>query len=262
MEPKQNNLTVPMAILAAGIIIAGAIFFTNGKGTADLPKADNGKNTATTKIEMRPIDQNTDHIFGNPNADAIILTYSDTECPFCKNFHITMQKIIKDYGTSGKVAWAYRNFPLDQLHSKARKEAEALECANNLGGNGKFFEFMDGIMAITPSNNGLDPTELPKIAVKIGLNQTAFETCLSSGKFASKVQADLDDGAKVGVNGTPFSIIITKTAISETAQTGILASASLYPPGTVTFSADGKKMTMNGALPYEFIKGALDKIVK
>lgn len=111
-----------------------------------------------------------DHVLGNPNALVTIIEFSDTECPFCKKFHETMRKIIDEYGKDGKVKWVYRHFPLDQIHSKSRKEAEATECATEQGGNEKFWEFINKIYEITPSNNGLDPAELPKIAKSIGLN--------------------------------------------------------------------------------------------
>lgn len=108
------------------------------------------------KIAMRPIDA-TDHIFGNPNAQVFVIEYSDPECPFCKNFHATMETVMKQYGDDGKVAWVYRHFPLDSLHSKARKESEAFECAGELGGNAKFWEYANKLFEITPSNNQLDP---------------------------------------------------------------------------------------------------------
>ena len=71
-----------------------------------------------------------------------------------------MQKIVADY--KGQVAWVYRHFPIDSLHSRARKEAEATECANEFGGNTVFWQYLDKIFELTPSNDGLDPAELPK----------------------------------------------------------------------------------------------------
>jgi len=97
-----------------------------------------------------------DHIFGNPNADVKIITHSDLECPFCKRFHATMEDIMKQYEPEGKVAWVFRHFPLTNLHDKAPLEAEASECANELGGNTKFWEYINLLEKITPANNGFD----------------------------------------------------------------------------------------------------------
>ena len=117
-------------------------------------------------INMKPI-SDSDHILGDKNAPVKIVEFSDTECPFCKRFHTTMQQVVKD--SNGQVAWVYRHFPLDQLHSKARKEAEATECAAELGGNEKFWAYLNRLMEVTPANNGLDPAELLTIASYAGL---------------------------------------------------------------------------------------------
>src|SRR5690606_34807350 len=76
-----------------------------------------------------------DHIRGNPNAPLMIVEYSDFDCPYCKSFHVTMQKIIEEYGPSGKVAWVYRHLPLTSLHPSAAYIAETSECVAELGGN-------------------------------------------------------------------------------------------------------------------------------
>ena len=161
METKTNYST-PVAIVLAGIIIAGAMYFSDGK-KVESPTLAEKPIVSSSLDQVRPV-STEDHIRGNPNAEVIIIEYSDTECPFCGRFHETMKQIMNEYGKEGKVAWVYRHSPLDQLHSKAKNESVALECANELGGNDKFWEYADRIYSVTPANNGLDPAELPKIA--------------------------------------------------------------------------------------------------
>src|SRR3989344_7093206 len=127
---NTEKLSVPIAIVVAGALIALSLYYSNPKNSA--PIVNNG-GTVIAGVDMRAVSAE-DHILGNPNADVIIVEYSDTECPFCKSFHTTLKRVMSEYGNSGKVAWVYRHFPIDQLHSKARKEAEAMECANELGG--------------------------------------------------------------------------------------------------------------------------------
>ncbi len=256
---KNNTLTVPMAIVVAGLLIAGAVFLS-GKGSS-APIANGNDNQAAVALSrdmnIKPASAG-EHLRGNPDAPIILVEYSDTECPFCKRFHATLGEMMNEYGKNGKVAWAYRHFPLDQIHSKARKEAEATECAASLGGNDKFWQYLDRLYEITPANNGLDLAELPKIATQTGLNSSEFKTCLDSGRFAGKVEENYQDGVTGGVRGTPGNFVISKTAISEETQNKVLALASQYPPETVVWSNDGKIVFLNGALPYSFIKGALD----
>ncbi|RJR26988.1 DsbA family protein [candidate division WWE3 bacterium] len=183
----------------------------------------------TTAKDLAPV-ANDDFVKGNRNARFALVEYSDLECPFCKRFHPTAQQMLDEYGD--KVMWVYRHFPLDQLHSKARKEAEAAECAAKQGGNDKFWAYIDKLYEITPANNGLDAAKLPEVAQEIGLNVNSFNTCLSSGEMADAVEADYQSGLKAGVTGTPGNILLdTKT---------------------------GKTLVLQGAVPYANLKQSLD----
>lgn len=236
MENKSS--AIPVAIIIAGLIVAGSIIYTSKNKTPEKAKIENKtteENQSLSGIEnIKPI-SGQDHILGNPDASVKIVEFSDTECPFCKNFHGTMHRLINEYGKTGEVAWVYRHFPIDQLHSKARKEAEATECAAELGGNDKFWSYLDRLFEITPSNNNLDPAELPRIAEYTGLDRAEFEQCLASGKYAGRVQENLDDAIKSEGTGTPYSIIIAK---------------------------NGKKSVINGALPYSMVKSAIEAALR
>lgn len=201
---ETNKLSIPIAIVIAGALIAGAVFFTRSDNTPSLANPTGGGK----EITVKPVTA-ADHILGNPNAKVMIIEYSDLECPFCKSFHTTLHQVIDEYGKNGEVAWVFRHFPLAQLHSKAPKEAEATECAAELGGNDAFWKYTDRLISITPSNNGLDLAQLPVIAKDIGLDQNAFTTCLNSGKYASKVQQAYEDAIAAGGEGTPYSVIIS-----------------------------------------------------
>ncbi len=172
-----------------------------------------------------------DHILGNPNANVVIIEWSDPECPFCKRFHDTMNQIMAQYGKSGDVAWVYRHSPIDQLHPKARKEAEALECANEQGGNDAFWKYTTKLFEVTPGNNGLDPAMIPQIAQMVGLDGAKLSACVATGKYAARVQRDFVNGANAGVKGTPYSIVWNRKT--------------------------GKQMPLNGAYPFENVKSIL-----
>lgn len=212
MQDSYNKLTLPVAIVIAGVLVAGAIIFSSSK--SGKPIAND--NPAEKEISLKEVNAE-DHILGNPNADVIFVEYSDLECPFCKLFHATMHKITEDYAKQGNFAWVYRHFPLDKpdtegrvLHSKAGKEAQATECAAEIGGQTGFWNYIDRIFQITPSNNGLDLAKLPQIAEDIGLDRAKFEACLASGKYASKIEEQYQDGTRAGAQGTPYSVIVTK----------------------------------------------------
>jgi len=236
---QTKNLTIPVAIIVAGMLIAGAVYFSASKNTTIAGvnnQPQQGAEQLTESLDQMKAVSKDDHIRGNLDAPVKIVEYSDTECPFCKHFHKTMNQIMDEYGKDGKVAWVYRHFPIDQLHPiKARSEATAFECANELGGNDKFWAYADRLYEITPSNNGLDQAELPKIAAYVGLDTAKFNTCLTSGKFDKHIEDEVQNAIATGANGTPWSIIVAKK---------------------------GKKYPISGALPYASIKQLIDLALK
>ncbi len=230
---NKGNYTVSVAILIAGAFIAAAIFMSlkNDGATVVVPGVS-APEVAVGDVENVKSVTSNDHILGNPNAPVKLVEFSDTECPFCQRFHGVMQQVMQsDLGKSGKIAWVYRHFPLDALHSKARTEAQATECAAELGGNTGFWKYIDRIFEITPANNGLDLALLPEIAEYAGLDRKQFETCLASDKYANKIESQVQDAVASGGQGTPYSIVI---------------------------APNGKKFVVNGAQPYEAVKATLE----
>jgi protein-disulfide isomerase len=231
---QSTTLTIPIAIIISGVLIAGAVYLGTSKGANTVAVNNQQPQQVaqqTGDLEKMKAVASDDHVRGNPDAPVKIVEYSDTECPFCKRFHSTMKEVMDTYGKDGKVAWVYRHFPLDQLHSKARKEAVALECANEQGGNDKFWSYADRLYEITPANNGLDLAELPKIAEFVGLDTVKFNTCLGSTKYDKHIEDEVQNAQATGGNGTPWSIVV---------------------------AANGKKYPLSGAQPYASVKQLID----
>lgn len=221
----SQNYAIPFAIVIAGLAIAGAIYFGDGKQAAVAAQPAGTVDPVTS----------SDHILGNPNAKVVIVEYSDPECPFCKSFHATMNRIMSEYGKDGKVAWVYRHWIARPQHTKAPKEAAATECASKLGGNTKFWEYINKLFDTTQGNNTLDLNELPKIAAGIGINVDAFNKCLESADIKTLVEKKLEDGQRNGRGGTPYSIIFV-----------------------------GEKLvgSIEGAYPYEAVKAQIEELLK
>jgi len=232
----KSQYILPLTIVIAGALIAGAVFLVGKSHTTTGPTDPNRNVTA------RPYDPTIDHILGNPSAPVKVVEYADLECPFCKTFNTTMHQVMDFYGQSGKVAWVYRPFPLGQLHSKAPKEAEAAECAAEQGGDGAFYKYIDQIYAVTPGENNLDLAQLPVIAGQVGINVETFNQCLASGKYAKKIQASYDEAIAAGGHGTPFVLVMVgKDAIPldgaqpyDSMRAAIDAVLATLPAGTAT----------------------------
>jgi protein-disulfide isomerase len=230
---QQSPYAIPAAIVIAGALIAGALFFAQPRQAA--PQMADGQNPqqAGPQITDQVVKgvQADDNVMGNRDAKVVIVEFSDTECPFCKMFHDTMNRIMSEYKDSGDVAWVYRHYPLPQLHQKATKEAVAIECASKLGGQDAFWKFTNNLYDVTPSNDGLNHAELPNMAVKAGVDKAAFEKCLKNDETMPRVQRDIDEGQALGIGGTPQSYVV----------------------------ANGKQISIEGAQRYETVKQYIEQ---
>ena len=286
-----QKFSIPLSIIVAGGLIAFALYNSGGSSGGNLT-------TRTAPIELRAVSAD-EHIRGSADARVAMVEFSDTECPFCKQFDTTMHEVIGAYDPS-EVAWIYRHFPLEQLHPKAPKEAEALECAWEqsgpscpLGsGNDIFWQFSDKVYSRTNSNNSLDigvynapkPTpsgtdgkpyyiektprsstdagQLSDFAVELGLNKQAFEACMKNGIYTAKVTTDAEEASNSGGNGTPYVVFISKNKISKDTENLLDSLIPSVGPDTFVISDDGFRISMSGALPFDVVQKILDTLLK
>ncbi|MBA1445970.1 MAG: thioredoxin domain-containing protein [Gammaproteobacteria bacterium] len=176
--------------------------------------------------KLRPVSPQRDHIYGDPNAPVSLVEYSDFECPFCKRYHPNVKKLIEQ--NTGKVNWVYRHFPLEFHNPGAQKQAEATECAAELGGNEAFWRYSDLIYQRTTSNGrGFPIDRLVPLAEEIGLDGKTFRGCLDSGRMITRVREDYEDGVKAGITGTPGTIFLNHVSGDVFATAGALPVSSL-----------------------------------
>lgn len=157
------------------------------------------KNGASVKVMLEPPRYTvetlaTDPVRGNPAAPVTIVEFSDYQCPFCQRVNPTLDRVRQTYGDRVKIV--FKDFPLPN-HAEAPKASEAARCA---GEQNKYWEMHDAMFA---NQRALQVPALKQTARAIGLNGTAFDQCLDSGKHAAAVQAGIDLGARMGVNSTP-----------------------------------------------------------
>ncbi len=232
---KKSNTPLILSIIFATFAITGSVIFLGlqmGK-TPQAPSVEIGSQDAIEKgIEsyiakqekaqrdaqknqkkdaaekaknVAPVNEK-DHIRGKKDATITLIEYSDFECPFCKKFHPTAQEFLTK--NSEKVNWVYRHFPLGFHDPLATNEAEASECAAELGGNDSFWAYTDKVYEKTRSNGrGLKESDLVDIATEIGLDKNAFITCQESDTYLSHIQQDIQDGRRAGITGTPGNIL-------------------------------------------------------
>lgn len=228
MNESKQTLSIPVAIIIAGALIAFGIYWT-GRGT-NPGTASNTQPVAASNV-IQPISAK-DHVLGDPKAKITLVVYSDFECPFCKQFHQTLNELMALYGPKKELAIAFRHFP---VHQNSIAEGAAAECAAELGGTEAFWKYSNLVFEKTTSNNGLDLALLPTFASQIGLDVTKFNSCLSSKKYEERIIKDRNDVANAGAEGTPYSVI---------------------------FAGDQKIPLTQGALPFADMKNIIDTVLK
>jgi protein-disulfide isomerase len=145
-------------------------------------------------------------ILGAADAPVTVVEFTDYQCPFCKRFVQTTFPLLKrDFIDTGKVRWIVRDLPLG-FHPNANKAAQAAHCA---GEQGKFWEMRDTLFR-NNANLGID--QLPGYAREIGLDNDAFDACLSSDRHQAQIAQDGEEANRIRVTGTP-SFVIGKTAV-------------------------------------------------
>lgn len=196
----NEKLLIPLSILTAGFFVGLAIYFTTNTDQLKIVKGTDGEE----KITVRKTNPETDHISGDKNAEIFLIEYSDLECNFCKNYNKNVvKKLEKKYKDTDKVSFVFRNFPLTKQHPSSFEEAVSLECASELGGNEKFFEFRDKIFSETASDGNFKSERLTEIAKELGLDENKFNNCLKDSKSIKKVSDSYDEALSLGLDSTP-----------------------------------------------------------
>lgn len=169
---------------------------------------------------------------GAATAKITMVEVSDYHCPFCRRFRQqTQPQIEAQYIATGKVRYAFIDYPIAQLHPEAFRAHEAANCG---GDQGKYWE-MNGALFESPAR---DVAGLVGVAGKIGLNTDAFRSCLEGGKFSARVRESVSRMQALGVDSTPMFLIGMTPAPGQPLKV---------------------LRVVKGAVPFEAFKEALDK---
>jgi protein-disulfide isomerase len=140
-----------------------------------------------------------DHTIGPETARVTLVEYGDYECPFCGRAQPVVKQILRLLGDD--LLFAFRHFPLTQIHSHALDAAIAAEAA---GAQGRFWELHDLLFT---HQDRLAPRDLLVLARSIDLDLERFAEDLTQRKYEPRVRRDFLSGIRSGVNGTPTFFI-------------------------------------------------------
>lgn len=151
---------------------------------------------------------------GDPSSQSFLVEFMDYQCPFCQHIHPILKKLMKEYP---KAKLIYKHYPIDSIHKRAVKAAEAAECA---GDQGKFLEYHDLLFAKSDEwmkvEYGHYIYNFYHYARDLGLDEAAFKACLDSGAKEKIVFENKAEGQARYVNMVPTLLINGTRVITTT----------------------------------------------
>jgi NhaA family Na+:H+ antiporter len=148
---------------------------------------------------LEPLDDRVDHVRGEPGAP-VILEYGDYECPYSRRAFRSIESVEREL--AGRVRFAFRHFPLTQIHPHARAASAAAEAAAR---QGRFWEMHE---LLFHRQKALEEEDLRTYAGEIGLDLGRFERDRTGNAVAARIARDVASGEATGViRGTPTLFI-------------------------------------------------------
>ncbi len=154
----------------------------------------NGKTFEPLEAQVYEFDVAKGNTKGSPKAKIQIVEFSDFQCPFCSRVTGPVDEVAKHYGD--QISVTFKHFPLS-FHKEAMPAALATECAAE---QGKFWEMHD---LLFKNQKELAADKYPVWAKELGLKEAKFKECMDSQKYKSKVEAEMAEGRRAQVRGTP-----------------------------------------------------------
>ena len=174
------------------------------KDLADIKKLlEEGARGRPSKPPFKPTEVTIGEapVLGAADATVTLVEFSDYDCPFCRRHKDqVMPDLVKNFVDTGKLKYVMREFPL-AMHPNAKGAAQAALCA---GDQDQYWQMHDKMFA---NQRKLGVENLKTFAVELGLDSTAFDTCMDDGKYANQISADLTTGGRMGITGTPAFVL-------------------------------------------------------
>lgn len=150
--------------------------------------------------EMRiPVEKKNNPSLGKDSAKITVIEFADFECPYCRRSQEVNRRLREKY--KEEIEWVVRDFPLP-FHENAMYAHIAANCSIP---QGKYWQVFDTFFE---NSGNLSQANVDYLVTKVGVNKEQYQECMKDrSKLQKEVQEDIDDGQKVGVNGTPAFFI-------------------------------------------------------
>jgi protein-disulfide isomerase len=152
-------------------------------------------NQKVTEEDLLRLQPTSAPALGNPAAKLVIVEFLDFGCPYCRDSFPAVRELIQRY--QDQIYFIARDFPVDSLHPRATAAALAARCAHE---QGLYWPYHDKLFATQDQQQDED---LRRYAQEVGLNVPSFDQCYKEKRYQDRIQGEIADGLRAGVEGTP-----------------------------------------------------------
>jgi len=218
---EENNIQIKNLIRILGIFVVLGFVFSFYTGyilsymkisvpfisldNSSLGSNNNAPNEDNLIQQTSPITLRGDEVFeGKSDSSLIAVSFTDFECPYCARFHPNLKELMKN---NPDIKVVYKHFPLS-FHQNAKDYASSFECVARLKGNQIAVKFADDLFAGALVNQGVRTSDVAEIVKDLGVSESDLANCKKDSKITNKIDADLSEGMKYGINGTPATFFM------------------------------------------------------
>jgi diadenylate cyclase len=181
-----------------------------------------------------------DHARGPKDAPVTLVKYGDYECPYCGQAHPVLKELQERAGE--RVRFVFRHFPLDSVHPRGRRAAQAAEAA---AAQDRFWEMHDLLYG---SQGELGEEDLMRYAAELGLDLQRFENDLANDHLAWRIEEDRLGGNRAGVAGTPTFFVNGVRYTGPIDLDGLLTAVEEAASSSGTSLGEGRESKRTGPL--------------
>ena len=196
---------------AAALVVSGLAWYRTGVALDELRAVRReGPAGANAGNQAPVIDLKGAPALGPDTATVALVEFSDYECPFCiRHFQQTMPRIVTDYVKTGRIRYAFRDWPVDSLHPESIRAHEAAHCAAE---QNRYWEIHPRLFGPSGSHS---PERILSLAQDVGLDMKAFGDCVQSRRSDDEIRRTSRMAVAFGATGTPAFFIGLRDPVTD-----------------------------------------------
>ncbi|OGG49679.1 hypothetical protein A2763_03290 [Candidatus Kaiserbacteria bacterium RIFCSPHIGHO2_01_FULL_54_36] len=226
-----SKLYLPVAIVAAGALIAGGLYL--GLSSQSAAPAPGGQPQAN--VDIKDVSVEGSPYIGDANAKVVLAYWSDYQCPYCKAVEMGHAQIpiepalpilIKDYVDTGKLKIVFKDYPfLSEDSTTAALYGRAVWALYPQ----KYWEWREAMYKAQDEEHAGFGNEATIVTLMRGISgidadRVKADVAGNRAQYQALLDADREEGTKFGINGTP-GFITGKVLIGGAAEVSSFKSA-------------------------------------